>query len=561
MLQEVRFATLLSPGDKLRDYEIIAPLTEGGMATLMLARRRGVGGFSRLVALKLVHQHLTEDSAMIRLFFDEARISAHVTHPNVVHVEEVGVHGDMYFIAMEYVHGVSLAHLLNRLSQDRRRMSPTLAVCLASQVAEALHAAHEAVGEHGAKLHVVHRDVSPQNVLLAHTGHVKLIDFGIAKSHAALHQTRTGAGVLGKLRYMSPEQLNAESVDLRTDVYALGVVLWEMLAARSFLRCHRVDDPRDEAIRLNPPPPSRYSSLVKPALDRVILKALAPNPNQRYASALDFRRALLKAQPDAARIDALKLATMMHAVVGDELEEQAAKLPHEVTQVLEDTLCQRPREITESLSELTMQLALADMDPSGEHRPPAREEVVRADATRAARYNPTYAAQSVSPQSTTLRPHARTYAPLISMISVGFVCLALGLWIGRATAPQAGYPGQGLVVSRRTLSVAAASPEPKEHIAHAAPMTQQPKPRGGDDGVDANVDANVDEGVASAETIAAPAIEIEGLDLAPLDPRNEPAVEELTPPAAAPKRAAFVRKRPVVPKHLRAGVARPRTLR
>src|SRR3954451_15612349 len=104
--------TLLAPGDRLRDYEVIAPLTEGGMATLMLGRRRGVGGFSRLVALKVVHSHLADDSAMIRLFLDEARISARVTHPNVVHVEEIGVEGGMHFIAMEYLHGVSLARLL-----------------------------------------------------------------------------------------------------------------------------------------------------------------------------------------------------------------------------------------------------------------------------------------------------------------------------------------------------------------------------------------------------------------------------------------------------------------
>ncbi len=514
------------------------------MATLMLARRRGVGGFSRLVALKLVHQHLTEDSAMIRLFFDEARISAHVTHPNVVHVEEVGVHDGMYFIAMEYVHGVSLAHLLKRLSQDRRRMSPTLAVCLASQVAEALHAAHEAVGEHGAKLHVVHRDVSPQNVLLAHTGHVKLIDFGIAKSRAALHESRTGAGVLGKLRYMSPEQLNSESVDLRTDVYALGVVLWEMLTARNFLRCNRLDDPRDEAIRLNPPPPSRYSTLVKPALDRAILKALAPNPAHRYATALEFRRALLRAQPDAARVDALKLATMMRAVVGDELDEQAAKLPNEVTRVLEDTLSQRPPEFSESLSELTMQLALSDMEPSGEHLP-VRPEDLRAYAPISARDNPTYPVESLSPQGTTLRPVPSAYAPLVSLISVGCICLALGLWIGRATAPTTSPAGQALVVSRRSVSVAAASPATQDRIANAAPMTASPKP----------------QPVPEAQPI-----QLEQLDRdAAVELTGEagvaPIVEPLEQPPAAPKRAVITRKRPVpVPKHLKAA-ARNRTLR
>jgi len=522
------------------------------MATLMLARRRGVGGFSRLVALKLVHQHLTEDSAMIRLFLDEARISAHVTHPNVVHVEEVGVHDGLYFIAMEYVHGVSLAHLLKRLSQDRRRMSPTLAVCLAAQVAEALHAAHDAVGEHGAPLHVVHRDVSPQNVLLAHTGHVKLIDFGIAKSQAALHESRTGAGVLGKLRYMSPEQLNSQNVDLRTDVYALGVVLWEMLTARNFLRCHRLDDPRDLATRANPPPPSRYSALVKPLLDRVILRALAPDPNHRYASALDFRRALLKAQPDAARVDALKLATMLRAVVGDELDAQASKLPHEVTQVLEDTLCQRPREVTESLSELTMQLALQDMEPSGEHAP-VREETLDEYSPARVRNGATYPAESLSPQTETLRPPVPSYRLALPMISVGCVCLALGLWIGRVTAPE-GPAAQTLVAGERASSVAAASPAQTqgiERIVRGAPLTAapkaQPEPEQARLATADGVNPAAEETAADEnEDDAAPAVEAEA-----------EAEAEAAPPAA-PRRPFVARKRPPA-KHWKA--ARPRNLR
>ena len=135
----------------------------------------------------------------------------------------------------------------------------------------------------------MHRDVSPQNVLIGHTGHVKLIDFGIAKSQAALHQTAGGAAVLGKLGYMAPEQLRCESVDRRSDVYALGVMLWEMLTSRSLLRCQRIDDERDWAIRENPPPPSKYTPLSTPQLDRVVLKAIARDRNERYESALQFR--------------------------------------------------------------------------------------------------------------------------------------------------------------------------------------------------------------------------------------------------------------------------------
>ncbi len=523
----------------MRDYEVIAPLTEGGMATLMLARRRGVGGFSRLVALKLVHQRLTQDSTMIRLFLDEARISAHVTHPNVVHVEEVGVHDGMYFIAMEYVHGVSLAHLLQRLSQDRRRMSPTLAVCLAAQVAEALHAAHEAVGEDGTPLHVVHRDVSPQNVLLAHTGHVKLIDFGIAKSKAALHETRSGAGLLGKLRYMSPEQLNSEGVDARSDLYALAVVLWEMLTARNFLRCHRMEDPRDLATRENPPPPSRYSSLVKPLLDRVLLRALAPDPNHRYASALDFRRAMLKAQPDAARIDAVKLATMLRAVVGDELDAQAARLPQEVTHALVDTVLPRPPEAKASLSELTMQLSAQDMDGSGDLTPERGGplDAYGRDTTRTGAPHP---AGSLSRDSETLRPPRLSANMAGPMLLVACLSTALGVWIGRATAPQpeVADPQAGLETGRSPV-VAAAGPAPVEGLDARNPLTAPPRP----DGAEAHRRVAVTEDDAAV---------VDGPDKAAVEPRN-PGVK----PRKA-KRLAPLRKR-VVPKP--AKPARPRNAR
>jgi serine/threonine protein kinase len=326
---------MLLPGDKVKDCEVIAPLGSGGMARLYLARRRGVGGFSRLVTLKLVHPHLIEDERIVKLFLDEARISAHVAHPNVVHVEEVGKFGDSYFIAMEYVHGVSLAELLARLNERRLRLRPKLCVWLAGQIAEALHAAHEAKGENGAPLGIVHRDVSPQNVLVGHTGHVKLIDFGIARSQTEADPRIGARAVLGKLRYMSPEQLRLERADRRTDVYALGVMLWEMLAGRNLLRCRRLDDEGDWTIRENPPPPSKYSAHSTPSLDRVVSKAIAFDPADRYDSAFQFRTALLRADPAAATLDAPMVAALMRSMLGDELDRRRASWPSEVSGALE----------------------------------------------------------------------------------------------------------------------------------------------------------------------------------------------------------------------------------
>ncbi|HEY6876753.1 MAG TPA: serine/threonine-protein kinase [Polyangiales bacterium] len=325
---------MLSRGDMIKDYEIIAPLRSGGMALVYLARRRGVGGFNRLVVLKLVHPDLVEDAKMTSLFLAEARLSAQVAHPNVVHVEELGKLGRTYFIAMEYVHGVTLSELLAILTERKQRMDPKLCVWIAAQLAEALHAVHEALGENDAPLLIVHRDVSPQNVLVGLTGHVKLIDFGIAKSLHAEDSTTHGRVVLGKLGYMAPEQLRRETVDRRTDVYALGVMLWEMLCARSLFRCQRIDDERDWATREQPPSAQAYARISE-ALDRVVKRALAPDPRDRFGSAFAFRAALLQAMPECMQVDAPRFAALMHTLIGDELARRREGWPVDVGMQLE----------------------------------------------------------------------------------------------------------------------------------------------------------------------------------------------------------------------------------
>ena len=349
---------MLSPGDRVKDYEVIAPLRSGGMAMLYLARRRGVGGFSRLVALKLVHPQLMRDETITRLFLDEARLSANVVHPNVVNVEEIGTIRGSYFMAMEYVHGVSLSELLASLSARRMRMTPKLCVWLAAQVAEALHAAHEAKADDGRPLEIVHRDVSPQNVLIAHTGYVKLIDFGIANSPSS-HSGGPKRAVLGKLGYMAPEQLRLESADRRSDLYALGVMLWEMLAARPLFRSRRIDDERDWATRENPPAPSAYAAHLGPELDRVVRKAICFAPEERYPSALELRAALLRADPAAAKVDAPTFAALLHSLLGDELERLRASLPSEVSIQLGLDVDLTPTRVVE-LEQLTAEVLPAE---------------------------------------------------------------------------------------------------------------------------------------------------------------------------------------------------------
>jgi len=365
---------LFATGDVLGSYRVLAHLRSGGMADLYLARREGAAGFRRLVAIKVVHPRHAEDEHLVRMFLDEALLSARIDHPNVVHVEDLGQLDETYFLVMEYVHGCSLAQLMRVLGRMKRRLSPLVAVAIAARVAEGLHAAHETTDDGGELVSLVHRDVSPQNILLSHKGHVKLIDFGVAKARLRSEETNV-AMLKGKVRYMPPEQATTGLVDRRSDVYSLGIVLWEMLTMRrlfagksEFEVLLKVRDPKVE-------PPSRYVADIPKELDDVVLAALAPDPEDRPKSAKVFRRMLARAVPRSMVLDSAHLAELMLSVVGDELEEVQSELPEEVSKLLQAeqlrvTLTEleergKEEETTESAVEIMTvhsDLALFDVD-------------------------------------------------------------------------------------------------------------------------------------------------------------------------------------------------------
>lgn len=316
---------MIGIGSKLRDYEIVAHLRVGGMATLFLGRRQGAAGFAKLVAIKVIHPHLAEDGTFVSMFVDEALISARIDHPNVVHVEELGEVDGTKFLVMEYVHGASLSQLLGMLAKQGRRLQPELAVHIAVRVAEGLHAAHETGDDEGNLLNIVHRDVSPQNVLISSRGHVKLIDFGIAKARGRAVQT-TSSSLKGKISYMSPEQAYGRALDRRSDVYALGVVLWEMLTVRRMFAGEDDFALLDQVRTPNVLPPSAYAPEVTPALDAAVMAALAPDVNQRLPTAQEFRRVLATAMPSALTLDSGDLASLLYETLGSELEAQRASI-------------------------------------------------------------------------------------------------------------------------------------------------------------------------------------------------------------------------------------------
>jgi serine/threonine-protein kinase len=226
-------------GIRFGNYVLLRRIARGGMAEVFLAQQRGLEGFDRRVAVKRILPHLVDSPDFVKMFLGEAKLAAQLTHPNIVHIYDFGKVDQDYFIAMEYVEGIHAGQLFKQ--SERERMSPTLVARIGADAAAALNYAHELLGPNGRPLGLVHRDVSPANLMISYDGVVKLCDFGIAKA-AALTDQRTNPGqVKGKYAYMSPEQTVASSLDGRSDVFSLAVVLWELLAGKTIV-------PRGDAV-------------------------------------------------------------------------------------------------------------------------------------------------------------------------------------------------------------------------------------------------------------------------------------------------------------------------
>ena len=305
----------LSPGQRVGPYTVVSPLRAGGMATLYLARRIGPAGFARPVALKVVHAHLGRDPQFVRMFLDEALLCARIRHPNVVHVEELGEYEGAYYLAMEYVDGASLEDLFDCLCALGERLPPQLAVSIACSLLEGLHATHTLVGDAGEPLHVVHRDVSPSNTLIDRAGHVKLIDFGVAKARGRAVETSAGT-LKGKYAYMSPEQAYGRELDHRSDIYSLAVMLWEMLTMRPLFVADTDLALLELARAPSIPALAELMPDLPPALDQVLRQALSVDREARPATARQLRQMLLAAYPEARSVDPAELAALLEHAFG-----------------------------------------------------------------------------------------------------------------------------------------------------------------------------------------------------------------------------------------------------
>jgi hypothetical protein len=300
-------------------YTILAELAHGGMATVYYGRLLGAVGFSRSVAVKQLHPQYARSPEFVAQFLDEAQLTARIRHPNVVSVLDVVTRRGELFVVMEYVPGEPLSRLVRFAGEP---LPIEIASAVLMHVLLGLHAAHEATTEHGERLEIVHRDVSPQNILVGVDGESHILDFGIAKAATRLHSTESGQ-IKGKLAYMAPEQLNNLAIDRRADVFAAGIVLWELLTGQRLFGRGDHAATLTAALECSVRRPSELRAGIAPELDEVVLKALARSTADRFATARDMAIALEAA---AAPASALTVGAWLEKVAGASLRERSLRL-------------------------------------------------------------------------------------------------------------------------------------------------------------------------------------------------------------------------------------------
>jgi eukaryotic-like serine/threonine-protein kinase len=461
-------------------YALHSPIAAGGMATVHYGRLLGPVGFSRTVAIKRLHAQFASDPEFVSMFLDEARLAARIRHPNVVPTLDVVATGGELFLVMEYVPGESLARLVRGQAE---LPPPRIITSVIAGVLHGLHAAHEARDEQGQKLNIVHRDVSPQNILVGTDGVSKILDFGVAKAAGRMQVTRDGQ-IKGKLAYMPPEQLKGAAVTRTTDIYAAGVILWESLTGERLFHGDNEGVIVAKVLEGDVQPPSKVIFAKRPGLsaadktmyeafDKVVLRALASDAEERYPTAREM---------------AIELERVCHPATASDVGEWVEKTAHEVLASRAEKIAQI--ESIVSSGPFDPSAALSAISSSGPMVPPAHLD----ESTRAV--PPVTQPSSIS-VATGLPSHAgrkRKLGLVVGVLAgglVGLVALTAVLTFGNkrdgrvATNPTAAVssPAAGPTVSTvvptatATTSVIVAAPAVDAGAPSAKPSGKhQPQP-------------------------------------------------------------------------------------
>jgi serine/threonine protein kinase len=304
-------------------YAVYGEIGSGGMATVYFGRLRGAGGFSRPVAIKRLHPHFAKTPRFVDAFLDEARLAAQIRHPNVVPTLDVVNESGELLLVMEYIVGASLSELWDietAFGTGGARIAPGIAASVVAGALHGLHAAHEAKDDDGHALSIVHRDVSPHNIIVGDDGVARVLDFGVAKAEQRIRTTNPGE-VKGKLAYMAPEQIMLEQASPRSDIYAAGVVLWEALTGQWLFRADNHGALISKILGDEVKPPSSFAPEVTPALDAIVMRALSRNAEERFESAEAFAHAL---EANGTAASTREVATWVTKTAGEAMARRAA---------------------------------------------------------------------------------------------------------------------------------------------------------------------------------------------------------------------------------------------
>jgi serine/threonine protein kinase len=323
-------------GQTANNYQILARLATGGMAEIFLARGVSAAGVERHCVLKRILRNRASDVSFVRMFLDEARLAAQLQHPNVAQVYDIGKLGDSYFFTMEYVHGETVRAILHRARSLRRELPLASVLAIVTGAAAGLHHAHDRIGTEGRALNIVHRDVSPSNLMVSYEGGVKVVDFGVAKASDRATETRSGT-VKGKISYLSPEQARGSpNIDRRSDLFSLGIVFWEMLTGERLYK-RSSDFENMTAIVTEPAPaPSSRRSWIPTELDAIVMRLLSKDPNARFQTADELVEAIESfAGRSGTMISSSALSRFLREMFGQRpepwVELDTAEVPEGVT--------------------------------------------------------------------------------------------------------------------------------------------------------------------------------------------------------------------------------------
>jgi serine/threonine protein kinase len=450
------------------EYELLERIGIGGMAEVYRANSLGAEGFERPIAIKRILPNLAEDEDFVKMFIDEAKIAVQLSHPNIVGIFDLGRLGEDYFIAMELVHGRDLRQVQDREAQLGRRVPLEIALHATMKICEALHHAHfkGGSGMEGDKVFIIHRDVSPQNVLMSFDGQVKVTDFGLAKAAGRAVQTQAGI-IKGKLAYMSPEQLTAVPIDQRSDVFAAGTLLWELLTGERLFLGQNDRETIQNVYLTKVTPPAQLDPAIPPELDAIVMRALAKNRDERYRTAQQLHDDLEEFAYGAnAMIGAPSVSAYMRALFPEiEVSQPRKRDPRAATaqiRVAEPSSKGKPPrpaydevDDAEPLDELDEELDGAELSDADVEAEPdsAQEDVAPAE-------EPALAADDVEESRKTVPPVGpmdyESYSEAVSSVGAGVSGVAAS-----PSMPEPGMHDTGVL------------PPPQESGARLAPLPER----------------------------------------------------------------------------------------